>query len=83
MQISEIDRRVLGIEKKTLDEIRKEMIAHKQDEEKQAIQELKELETEELDIRNGEFFPSWLLLGQLFLMTCSINSFEAIEVYNG
>lgn len=51
MQISEIDRRVLGIEKKTLDDIRKEMIAHKQDEERQAVKQLRAVEAEERQTR--------------------------------
>lgn len=51
MQISEIDRRVLGIEKKTLDDIRKEMIAHKQDEERQAVEQLRDVEAEERQTR--------------------------------
>jgi uncharacterized membrane protein (DUF106 family) len=56
MQISEIDRRVLGIEKKTLDEIRKEMIAHKQAEERRAVKELRDLEQEDREVRAGTFF---------------------------
>jgi hypothetical protein len=62
MQISEIDRRVLGIEKKTLDEIRKEMIAHKQAEERRAAKELRDLEQEDRDLRAGKFFQFLFLI---------------------
>jgi hypothetical protein len=53
MQISEIDRRVLGIEKKTLDDIRKEMIAHKQEEELTALELLRVTELEERHTRES------------------------------
>lgn len=44
MQISDVDKRMFGIEKKTLDEIRKEMVNHKQQELQSALQYLRTLE---------------------------------------